>query len=91
MLSCGIWFSAPSFGVGGGLERLCVCRAYSADGAGMAPTAPYTLPTRLPFIKNVFCVTNLQCSSGNMLGLNRIGILSSIMRILRVMYCQTAA
>jgi len=33
MLSCNIWFSAPSFLMGGGLESRCVGRVYSADGA----------------------------------------------------------
>jgi len=33
MLSCSIWFSAPSFWMGGGLENRCVGRVYSADGA----------------------------------------------------------
>ena len=33
MLSCSIWFSAPSFWMGGGLESGCVCRVYGADGA----------------------------------------------------------
>jgi len=33
MLSCSIWFSAPSFWMGGGLESLCVGREYGADGA----------------------------------------------------------
>ena len=33
MLSCSIWFSAPSFWMGGGLENCCVGRVYSADGA----------------------------------------------------------
>jgi len=33
MLSCSIWFSAPSFWVGGGLESRCVGLVYSADGA----------------------------------------------------------
>ena len=33
MLSCSIWFSAPSFGWGGGIESLCVGRVYGADGA----------------------------------------------------------
>ena len=32
MLSCSIWFSAPSFWVGGGLESRCVGRVYGADG-----------------------------------------------------------
>jgi len=33
MLSCSIWFSAPSFWKGGGLESSCVGRVYGADGA----------------------------------------------------------
>jgi len=33
MLSCSIWFYAPSFWMGGGLESRCVCRVYGADGA----------------------------------------------------------
>jgi len=33
MLSCSIWFSAPSFWMGGGLERRCVGRVYGADVA----------------------------------------------------------
>jgi hypothetical protein len=33
MLSCSIWFSAPSFWMGGGLEGRCVGRVYGADGA----------------------------------------------------------
>ena len=44
MLSCSIWFSAPSFWMGGGLERCCVVRVYGADGAvsRTAPSAPKT-------------------------------------------------
>ena len=33
MLSCSIWFSAPSFWMGGGLESCCVGRVYGAEGA----------------------------------------------------------
>ena len=33
MLSCSIWFSAPSFWMGGGLESCCVGCVYGADGA----------------------------------------------------------
>ena len=33
MLSCGIWFSAPSFWMGGGLESHCVGRVCGADVA----------------------------------------------------------
>jgi len=32
MLSCSIWFSAPSFWMGGGLESRCVGHVYGADG-----------------------------------------------------------
>ena len=46
MLSCSIWFSAPSFWKGGGLESRCVCRVYGADGAVTVPSAPYTRPTQ---------------------------------------------
>ena len=33
MLSYSIWFSAPSFWMGGGLESGCVGRVYGVDGA----------------------------------------------------------
>ena len=33
MLSCSIWFSAPSFWMGGGLESSCVGCVYGADVA----------------------------------------------------------
>jgi len=33
MLSCGIWFSALSLWMDGGLESRCVGRVYGADGA----------------------------------------------------------
>jgi len=33
MLICSIWFSAPSFWMGGGLESRCVGRVYGVDGA----------------------------------------------------------
>jgi len=33
MLSCSVWFSAPSFWMGGGRESRCVGRVYGADGA----------------------------------------------------------
>jgi len=41
MLSCSIWFSAPSFWMGGGPENRCVGRVYGVDGdrAG-APSVP---------------------------------------------------
>jgi len=43
MLSCSVWFSAPSFWKGGGLESCCVGRVYGADGA---PSTPHTRPTQ---------------------------------------------
>ena len=33
MLSCSMWFSAPSFWMGGALESCWVGRVYGADGA----------------------------------------------------------
>jgi len=36
MLSCSIWFSAPSFWMGGGLESRCVGRVYGADGVSVS-------------------------------------------------------
>jgi len=33
MLSCSVWFSAPSLWMGGGLESRCVGRVYGAEGA----------------------------------------------------------
>jgi len=33
MLSCSIWFLAPSFWMGGGLESRCIGRVYGAVGA----------------------------------------------------------
>jgi len=37
MLSCSIWFSAPIFWMGGGLESRCLGRVYGADGAMAHP------------------------------------------------------
>jgi len=43
MLSCSIWFSAPSFWMGGGLENRCVVRVYGADGARHHPHRKHDL------------------------------------------------
>jgi hypothetical protein len=43
MLSCSIWFYAPSLWMGGGLESRYIGRVY---GAGTAPYAPHTRPTQ---------------------------------------------
>jgi hypothetical protein len=47
MLSCSIWFSAPSFWMGGGLESRCMGRAYGADGA--------VLPSKYSVQKTICC------------------------------------
>ena len=43
MLSCSIWFSAPSFWMGGGLESRCVGCVYGADGAVHHPHRTHDL------------------------------------------------
>jgi len=59
LMCCNIWFSAPSFWMGGGLESHCVGRVCGADGAVpcTAPSAPYTRPrqrlSRPPPIQNL--------------------------------------
>jgi len=46
MLSCSIWFPAPSFWMGGELESRCVGRVYGAYGAvRLNRTAPSALKT----------------------------------------------
>jgi len=73
MLCCSIWFSVPSFWMGGGLESRCVGHVYGADGTvrGMTPSAPYTRSTqrlsRPPSIQklgteNHMLQLNIQCS-----------------------------
>ena len=53
MLSCSIWFSAPSFWMGGGLESRCVGHVYGADGAVRGTIrAVHTVP--FPFLCVVF-------------------------------------
>jgi len=41
MLSCSIWFSAPSFCMGDGLESCCVGRVYGVYGADGAVHRPH--------------------------------------------------
>jgi len=43
MLNRGIWFSASSFWIGGGLESRCVGRVYGADGARHHPHRTHDL------------------------------------------------
>ena len=45
MLSCSIWFSAPSLWMGGGLESRCARRVYGADGAVRRHHPHRTQPT----------------------------------------------
>jgi len=47
MLSCTIWFSAPSFWMGGGLESRYVGRVYGADGARHRPHHTHDLAAAL--------------------------------------------
>ena len=46
-MSCSIWFSAPSFWMGGGLESHCVSCVYGADGAGTIRTVNTTYAVAL--------------------------------------------
>jgi len=63
MLSCSIWFSAPSFWMGGGLESRYVGRVYGADGAVHHPHRTHDLhsgsqdhhPSKISAQKTVFC------------------------------------
>ena len=43
MLSCSVWFSAPSLWMDGGLESRCVGRVYGADGAWHHPHRTHNL------------------------------------------------
>ena len=43
MLTCSIWFSAPSFWMGGGLESRCVGRVCGADGERHHPHRTHNL------------------------------------------------
>ena len=56
MLSCSIWFSAPSLWMGGGLESRCVGRVYGAVGSMHHPhrtTRPKQRLSRLPPIQKL--------------------------------------
>ena len=67
MLSCSIWFFAPSFWMGGGPESRSVGRVYGTDVAvSTTLTAPYTRPTqrlsRSPPIQKLGA-ENISCNS----------------------------
>jgi len=53
MLSCSIWFSAPSFWMGVGLESRCVGRVYGADGARSCSQDHH--PSKNPVQKTICC------------------------------------
>jgi len=45
MLSCSIWFSAPSLWMCGGLDSRCVGRVYGVDGAVLSHGTIHTVHT----------------------------------------------
>ena len=53
MLSCSVWFSAPSFWMGGGLDSRCVGRVCGADGAVARQTGPTQRLSRPPPIQKL--------------------------------------
>ena len=54
MLSCSIWFSAPSFWMGCGLDSRCVGRVYGTDSAvRFARHYPYRTPPTPPAIQKL--------------------------------------
>ena len=55
MLSCSIWFFAPSYWMGGGHESRCVGRVYGADGA-VRHYPPGRCTVKQPFSSRVVCV-----------------------------------
>jgi len=58
MLSCSIWFSAPSFWICGGLESRCVGRGYGADGTirTVKTYVPETCRAKNTSIKLLICI-----------------------------------
>ena len=69
MLSCSIWFSAPSFWMGGGLDSRCVGRVYGADVAVRWAYVPETCRAKnisiklLCYIKLVFHIISWEVKS----------------------------
>ena len=60
MLSCSIWFSAPGFWMGGGLESRCVGRVYGADVAvhnthDLRSSSQDHHPSKNPVQKTICC------------------------------------
>jgi len=58
LFSCSIWFSAPSFWMGGGLESRCVGRVYGADGA-VRGRKPYAATQHLMLLMMGMCTRNM--------------------------------
>jgi len=54
MLSCSIWFSAPSFWMGGGRESHRMGRVYGADGA-----VRLTATQHLTLLMTAVCTRNM--------------------------------
>jgi len=61
MLSCSIWFCAPSFWMGGGLEIRCVGHVYGADGA-LWQRLSRPPPIQKLGAENHMLQLNIQCS-----------------------------
>jgi len=56
MMSCTIWFYAPSLWMGGGgLESRCVGRVYGADGT----MRPYATTQHLMLLMMAGCIRNM--------------------------------
>jgi len=57
-LSCSIWFSAPSFWIGGGLDSRCVGRVCGAD---VAVRHPHRTPGHHFPVHTAYCVSTHDC------------------------------
>jgi len=56
MLSCSVWFPAPSFWMVGGLESRCVGNVYGSDGAVHHPNHKHYLRTSRLFLQEILLV-----------------------------------
>jgi len=61
MLSCSIWFSAPRFWMGGGLDSRCVGLVFGADGAvhGTVQTVHRAAKQHLMLLMMGVCIRNM--------------------------------
>ena len=55
MLSCSLWFSAPRFWIGGGLESRCVVRVYGAVGDDLRSGSRDHHPSKNSVQKTISC------------------------------------